>query len=225
MLAMGCCSAMAVYLINPNSTRIMTENALHAAQTAAPDLEFIGWTSQDGPTVIEGPEDGAASIPPLLTLVQKASDAGADAIIIACFDDTGLKKAKEIARCPVIGIGQASYHMASLLAEKSAVITTVEAAVPILQNNISAIGLADHIPVVKAANIGVAELDTDTEKALQKFNATAQSIQLAAHINTFILGCAGAVQISSDFALTAGVTAIEPVSAAARLCRAISTRL
>ena len=116
---------MAVYLINPNSTKIMTENALHAAQTAAPDLEFIGWTSQDGPTVIEGPEDGAASIPPLLTLVQKASDAGADAIIIACFDDTGLKKAKEIARCPVIGIGQASYHMASLLAEKSAVITTL----------------------------------------------------------------------------------------------------
>ncbi|MGB1164256.1 MAG: aspartate/glutamate racemase family protein, partial [Paracoccaceae bacterium] len=147
---------MAVYLINPNSTKIMTENALHAAHAAAPDLEFIGWTSHNGPSVIEGPEDGAASIPPLLTLVQKASDAGADAIIIACFDDTGLKKAKEIARCPVIGIGQASYHMASLLAEKSAVITTVEAAVPILQNNISAIGLADHIPVVKAANIGVA---------------------------------------------------------------------
>ena len=115
--------------------------------------------------------------------------------------------------------------MASLLAEKSAVITTVEAAVPILQNNISALGFADHIPVVEAAHIGVSELDTDTEKALQKLNATAQNIQLTAKINTFILGCAGAVQISSDFALTGGFTAIDPVTAAARLCRAISTRL
>lgn len=51
--------------------------------------------------------------------------------------------------------------MASLLAKKSAVITTVEAAVPALQNNISAMRFAYHIPVVKAANIGVAELDTD----------------------------------------------------------------
>ena len=86
----------------------MKESALHAAQAATPDLEFIGWTSHNGPSVIEGPEDGAASIPPLLTLVQKASDARADAIIIACFDDTDLKKTKEIALCPVIGIGQAS---------------------------------------------------------------------------------------------------------------------
>ncbi len=98
MLAMGCCNAMAVYLINPNSTKIMTENALHAAHYAAPDLEFIGWTSHNGPSVIEGPEDGAASIPPLLTFVQKASDEWEDAIIIDCFDDTGMKKAKEIAR-------------------------------------------------------------------------------------------------------------------------------
>lgn len=96
--------------------------------------------------------------------------------------------------------------MASLLAENSAVITTVEAAVPVLQNNISAMGFADHIPVVEAANIGVAELDTDKGKALQKFNATAESIQLTAQINTFILGCANADQISSDFALTAGFT-------------------
>lgn len=51
--------------------------------------------------------------------------------------------------------------MASLLAEKSAVITTVETAVPVLQNNILALGFADHIPVVEAANNGVAELDTD----------------------------------------------------------------
>lgn len=115
--------------------------------------------------------------------------------------------------------------MASLLAEKSAVITTVEAAVPVLQNNISAMGFNDHIPVVEAANIGVAELDTDKGKALQKFNATAESIQFTAQINTVILGCASADQISSDFALTAGFTAIEPVSVAARSCRGISARL
>ena len=80
---------MTVLLINPNSPEAMTQGALRAARTAAPDLEFEGWTSTRGPVSIEGPEDGARAIPPLLDLVVRASSQGAQAIILACFDDTG----------------------------------------------------------------------------------------------------------------------------------------
>ena len=101
-----------IVLINPNSTEAMTQAMVETVSKAGIVLE--GWTSVDGPAAIQGSEDGAACIPPLLALVRKASDAGAKTIIIGCFDDTGLEAAREIATCPVIGIGQAAYHMAVL---------------------------------------------------------------------------------------------------------------
>ena len=90
MLATGWFYEITMHLIDSNSTKVITENAMRAAQAAAPKVEFIGRTSQIGPSLIEGLEDDAASIPPLLILVRKASDAGADAIrvnylkILAC---------------------------------------------------------------------------------------------------------------------------------------------
>jgi len=102
---------MSVIIINPNSTASMTDAMLAQARRSAPDLQFDGWTSHDGPPAIQGTADGQAATPPLLDLVSKASKSGADGIIIGCFDDTALQDAAKLANCPVIGIGQASYHM------------------------------------------------------------------------------------------------------------------
>lgn len=64
---------MTVFLINPNGTEAMAPSVLRAARTVAPDLEIEGWTSTRGPVSVEGPEDGARAIPPLLDLVVRAS--------------------------------------------------------------------------------------------------------------------------------------------------------
>ena len=63
-----------IVIINPNSTVAMTKAMLATAQAACPDMTIEAWTSHDGPPVIQGPEDGEACVPPLLELVQKASD-------------------------------------------------------------------------------------------------------------------------------------------------------
>ena len=57
-------------------------------------------------------------MPGLLAEIAKAPDA--DAFVIACFDDTGLEAARCATEAPVIGIGEAAFHMASLVAESSA---------------------------------------------------------------------------------------------------------
>ena len=55
----------------------------------------------------------------------KAADA--DAFVIACFDDTGLDAARCATGAPVVGIGEAAFHMASLIAGKFSVVTTLVA--------------------------------------------------------------------------------------------------
>jgi len=102
-----------IVIINPNSTASMTDTLLATAQKASPETHIEAWTSHDGPPAIQGPDDGEACIPPLLKLVAMASDQKAKAIIIGCADDTGLEQARELASCPVIGIGQAAYHLAA----------------------------------------------------------------------------------------------------------------
>ncbi|KUP93463.1 aspartate/glutamate racemase family protein [Tritonibacter horizontis] len=208
---------MTVILINPNSTEAMTQSALAAARRASPEIHFEGWTSTHGPVAIEGPKDGARAVPPLLQLVKKASDTGASVIIIACFDDTGLAQAQQIARCPVIGIGQASFTFAALLAGPAAVITTVQQAVPVIEANLAEQGHTGIVQHVRAAHVPVLMLENNPEEAAEAFAAVAA--QLPDATSTLILGCAGAVSIVDIIRARLPLRVIEGVTAAARLCR------
>ena len=127
---------MKVILINPNSTEAMTFSSVETAQKTTPEINFEGWTSFDGPPSIQGVKDGEYAIKPLLELIKKANKEQPSAIIIGCFDDTGLQKAREVSLCPVLGIGEASFIFSSLHKGQTAVITTVFDAVPVIKNNI-----------------------------------------------------------------------------------------
>lgn len=69
----------------------MTQSVVATARALLPEAEILGWTNADGPAAIQGPEDGAAAIPGLMALLPKACEEGVEAIVIACFDDTGLR--------------------------------------------------------------------------------------------------------------------------------------
>ncbi|MEP2986776.1 MAG: aspartate/glutamate racemase family protein [Roseibium sp.] len=204
-----------IVLINPNSTEAMTQAMVETASQAGVALE--GWTSHNGPAAIQGPEDGAACIPPLLTLVRQASDAGAKAIIIGCFDDTGLDAARDIASCPVIGIGQAAYHMAVLSGHRFSVVTTLSVSVPILESNIEAYGFTSQLARVRACGVPVLDLETDPTGTAP---AVVREIYRAVSedkVETVVLGCAGMVHIPEYLNETGTVRLIDGVQSAAQL--------
>ena len=108
---------MHIHVINPNTTRSMTLKIGAAAKAAAsPGVEVTTVNPDYGPASIEGYFDEAFSVPGLIEEIGKARDA--DAFVIACFDDTGLEAARCATPAPVIGIGEAAFHMASLIAAK-----------------------------------------------------------------------------------------------------------
>ena len=63
-------------------------------------------------------------------------------MLIACFDDTGLDAARCAVAAPVIGIGEAAFHMASLVAGKFSVVTTLARSIPAIEHNLAKYGLA-----------------------------------------------------------------------------------
>ena len=207
---------MAVVIINPNSTVSMTEAMLRQAQRAAPGLAFEGWTSTKGPPAIQGAADGDAATPPLLELVQKASGEGADGIIIGCFDDTALKEAARTAACPVIGIGQAAYHLAALRHWRFSVVTTLAVSVPVLEDNIARLGLAGHLARVRASDVPVLDLESDPDAACKIILAEAHRAAQEDGIDAVVLGCAGMVHVVKAVSAALEIEVIDPVDAAAR---------
>ena len=121
---------MRILVVNPNTTAAMTAKIAAAAQlAAAPGTEIIALTSSFGPPSIEGYYDEAMSLAGLLQVVRDANNF--DAVVIACFDDTGLDALRCLTDKPVVGIGEAGYRMASMLSNKFSVVTTLARSVPV----------------------------------------------------------------------------------------------
>lgn len=211
-----------IVLINPNSTVSMTTAMLETARRAVPAASISGWTSHDGPPAIQGPEDGAACVPALLELVEKASREGASAIIIGCADDTGLSQAREVAGCPVIGIGQAAYHLGSLAGRRFSVVTTLDVSVPILEDNIADYGLAKNLGRVRASGVPVLELETDPVNAAQRVKQEIEAAAKQDDVQSIVLGCAGMVNIPRAFSGDPPVRLIDGVTVAAQVAAILS---
>lgn len=206
-----------IVIINPNSTVSMTEAMLRTARETVTGAMIEGWTSHDGPPAIQGPEDGEICIPPLLKLVRKASDAGASVIIIGCFDDTGLHEARAIAACPVIGIGQAAYHLAVLAGERFSVVTTLPASVPVLERNIRSYGLSGQLAKVRASGVAVLDLESAAGQAIPRVISEIARAVAEDGVQSVVLGCAGMVDVPRIAGSGIGVRLIDGVRAAARI--------
>lgn len=207
---------MAVVIINPNSTATMTAAMLAQARRAAPELAFEGWTSHDGPAAIQGAADGETARVPLLKLVEQASSKGADGIILGCFDDTALEEAAELADCPVIGIGQASFHYAALRNWRFSVVTTLSVSKSIIQSNIERQGLGYLLSKVRASEIPVLQLEADTNRAGTVIVEEAQAAEQEDSVSAIILGCAGMVEVADFVRKKLSTAIIDPVECAAQ---------
>src|ERR1700744_7511 len=128
---------MRILAVNPNTTAAMTEKIGHAARAAAAaGTEIIAVNPTDGPVSIEGYYDEAFSVPGLLAEIAKGEASGVSAHIIACFDDTGLEAARSLASAPVIGIGEAAFHVASVPGHRFCVMPVPSRSIPTIETNL-----------------------------------------------------------------------------------------
>ena len=212
---------MRILYINPNSTEAMTLGVVEAARTALPGAEVIGWTNADGPPAIQGPEDGAAAVAGVRALLPKAREIGAEVIVIACFDDTGLDELRRAAHCPVIGIGQAAYHMAALLGAPFSVVTTLPVSVPVLEENLTSYGFGPLCRRIRPSGLAVLEVEAAQPPALARLAEELAMAEAEDGIATAILGCAGMAPLAEGLQAASGLRLIDGVRASALLAAAL----
>lgn len=213
---------MKITYINPNSTEGMTESIVATARSVMPEVDIVGLTNNDGPAAIQGKSDGDAAVPGMLNLLPKARRDGADVIVIACFDDTGLEEARTRAGCPVLGIGQSSFVMAQLLGLRFSVITSLAVSIPVIEENIHQQGFRGICASVRASGLPVLTIDEGGPDVIQRIVDEVEAAVAQDGAACAVLGCAGMARIEPELAARASIPVIEGVAASARLAQVVA---
>lgn len=214
---------MRLLYINPNSTEAMTESIVSVARRAAPWDEVLGWTNFDGPPAIQGAADGERAVSGLLSLLPEAAETGVDAIVIACFDDTGLTEVRTAAHCPVIGIGQAAMSVAALHGGRFGIVTTLQVSVPVIEENVKTYGHEPDCAGVLASGLPVLEVEAGGSVVESRLAATIRKSR-SIGARSVILGCAGMSRLAPAMAERTGAVLIDGVRSSAHLAHALAER-
>ena len=211
---------MRLVVVNPNTTASMTAKIGTAAKAvASPGVEVLAVNPDFGPPSIEGYFDEAFCVPGLLAEVAKA--AGADAFVVACFDDTGLEAARCATEAPVVGIGEAAFHMASLIADKFSVVTTLPRSIAPIEKNLVKYGLSTRCAKVRAADVPVLALEEPGSDAARTIEAEIARALAEDGAEAIVLGCAGMTDLARALERKSGVPVIDGVACAVSLAEAL----
>ncbi|MCX8508262.1 MAG: aspartate/glutamate racemase family protein [Rhodobacteraceae bacterium] len=207
---------MRILVVNPNTTASMTEKIGTAARrVAAAGTEIIALNPARGPASIEGFYDEAMCLAGMLEVIRNAP--AHDAVVIACFDDTGLDAARCLTDRPVIGIGEAAYHMASMIANRFSVVTTLARSVPALEHNLHRYGLIARCARVRSSEVAVLELEEPGSDARLRISAEIGRALAEDRAEAIVLGCAGMADLAEQLACEHGLPVLDGVTCAVGL--------
>jgi allantoin racemase len=191
---------MRIHVVNPNTTRSMTDKIADAAMAVADrETTIIAAQPESGPASIEGYYDAALAIPGMLRCIA----------------------ARALARAPVVGIGEAGFHVASLICEKFAIVTTVEPSVPAIEHNLVRYGLASRCVCVRATGLAVLSLQDSNSQAYRRIAAEIESVKREHRAEAIVLGCAGMAGLAAALSKQCGLPVIDGVAAAVTLAQAL----
>jgi allantoin racemase len=209
-----------IAILNPNSTERMTTEMVETAHAAVGAMaDVVGMTNDRGPASIQGPADVENCLDGLFALFEEACRRGVKAIVIGCFDDTGLGTLRASGKLPVIGLGEAGCIAGSLAARRFSVVTSLDVSIPVIEDNIRAMQLADRCAGVHASGVPVLEINAGQE-SLCRVQASVNETAASYPGSSIVLGCGGMTSIARRIKAPQGSIIVDPVVASAHLCLA-----
>jgi len=229
-----------IHLINPNTSRAMTDKiAVTAREVAGPDVDLVATCPEPGagPAAVESHTDEAwaalvvaqqvasaeAAVGPAREAAHDAGAPGtldvgpADGYVVACFGDPGLDAARELTAGPVVGIAEAALHVATLSGRTFAVVTTLSRTLGRAHDLVRRYGFDDACVAMYAADVPVLELEDAGSAAREAIAELCERAVRDDGADTVVLGCAGMTDLCADLTKRTGVPVIDGVAAAVGL--------
>ena len=159
----------------------------------------------DAPDFIETYEDMHRAGPGMVRLVREQASA-CDAFIVACHYDPNLDAIKEIVEKPVVGMGEASMMIASMLGHRFSIITTDEHSIPLHEERARKYHLHDMLASVRAPEKGA--LDPSEADRVYRLSRLAIEEDMA---EVIVLGCASMAGLDKQLQSRLGVPILDGI--------------
>jgi allantoin racemase len=188
-----------------------------------PDTELYVVNIEKGPESLECTYDEVMAEMFTLLEAEKAQAEGFDGVIIYCGSDPGLRAAKEKLAIPAVGLGESSYHLASLIGSSFGIITVgppdlVATQCRRVRDHLKVYALEHKCASVRSVAIPVIDLETEKVKQEERlFTEVRQAIDEDG-ADTIVLGCGGMLGVEERISKELGVPVIVPGVAALKVC-------
>jgi allantoin racemase len=213
---------MRIKIINPNTTTAFTALSLNAGRAvAAPGTQILAGQPADGTHSVECNVDEAIATLGIIEAVRAGEAEGVDGYVIACFGDTGLDAAREVAAGPVVGMTEAALYAAALIAPVFSIVTLPRRTRMFAERSVWHAGLERRCANIRAIDIDVLDCAHDQTRVFEAFVAEAVRAIEEDHAEAIILGCAGLEPLIVPLVERLRVPVIEGVAAAVKMVEAL----
>ena len=213
---------MRIKIINPNTSASMTEAIGRVAKKyARPGTAIFAVSPKRGPESIESYYDETLAGPGILEEIRLGIQEGFDGYIIACFGDPALFAAREVAEAPVIGIGEASMNIATMLGYKFSILAVLKNAIPIMEDMVNRYGQSSRCASIRSIDIPVLEIEKNPERVKEALVEEGKKAIEEDRAEVLLLGCAGMADLDTYVEERLHVPVIDGVVAAVKLLEAV----
>lgn len=214
---------MRIQLINPNTTQAFTDRLLiNARAVAGAGTEVIATQPALGTPSVESHCDEAWATLGVMAQVKAGEASGTDAYVIACFGDTGVPAAREMARGPVVGMTEAALMSACLIAATFSIITLPPRTLIHSRRVLHDLGMQHRCAGLRAIDVLVDDCREEDNQAL--YLALLKEARVALRqdrCEALVLGCAGLAEMVEPLQNALGVPVIEGVNAAIKMAEGL----
>jgi len=212
---------MRILVVNVNTTQSMTDSIAAQARTvAAPGTEIIELTPRFGAESCEGNFDSYQAAIGVMDRVLSYPDPF-DAVIQAGYGEHGREGLQELLDEPVVDITEAAASTAMFLGHKYSVITTLDRAVPLIEDRLKLAGLDARCASVRASGLGVLELEEDPARAVATIVEQAARAVAEEKAEVIVLGCGGMAGLDEQIRKRTGVPVVDGVAAAVTIAESL----
>ncbi len=156
----------------------------------SPDVEITIKALERGPKHLEYHYYSALVLSDILVEVKRAEQKGFDGIVLACFYDTALREAREIAENIVVAApGESSMHIAATLGQKFSIIVGDKKWIPKMRENVIHYGFKEQLASFKSIDTGVLSLQKNKGETEKRFFEAAKEAMDKDLAEIIILGC------------------------------------
>lgn len=159
---------MRLLLINPNTSPEVTAAVARVAEGLVPaTVELVPVTGRFGARYVASRSAAAIAGHAALDALANHVD-GTDAVLLACFGDPGLLALKELSPVPVVGMAEASCHLACTLGRQFAIVTGGERWPAMLEEFVASLGLARRLAGIRALAPSADVLSRNLDLAIEQ---------------------------------------------------------